>query len=120
MSSSAVASRSNGALPYLSRWSEGWRRYALMLGAVALSALVRWLVDPVVGTRLPFLTFFLAVFTTAWFAGLRPTIGATLLSLLTGVLFFDPPRAYFGLTDPVNQVRYLFFAITGVATGWMG
>jgi two-component system cell cycle sensor histidine kinase/response regulator CckA len=91
-----------------------------MLGAVASSALVRWLLDPVVGTRLTFLTFFLAVFTTAWFAGLRPTIGATLLSLLTGVLFFDSPTAYLGLTDPVNQVRYLFFALTGVATGWMG
>ena len=91
-----------------------------MLGAVALSALVRFLLDPVVGTRLPFLTFFLAVFTTAWFAGLRPTIGATLLSLLSGVLFFDSPSVYLGLTEPVNQVRYLFFAITGVATGWMG
>src|SRR5438874_1475415 len=83
----------SSAVPQLPPWSEGWRRYALMLGAVALSALVRFLVGPMVGTRVPFLTFFLAVFTTAWFAGLRPTIGATLLSLLSGILFFDSPSA---------------------------
>ncbi|HEX3233020.1 MAG TPA: PAS domain S-box protein [Gemmatimonadales bacterium] len=120
MGSSSLESSSRETLPRLPPWSDGWGRYGLMLGVVAVSTLVRFFLDPMVGTRLTFMTFFLAVFTTAWFAGLRPTIGATLLSLLIGVVFFDPPAAHFGLADPVNQVRYLFFSLTGVATGWMG
>ncbi len=70
------------------------RRYGTAALTVALAALVRVLLQPILGYGLPFITFFAAVFLTAWWLGFRPTIFAVALSsIVAGLLFFPPPAS---------------------------
>jgi len=45
------------------------QRYLLALAMVALAAMVRWLLGPVIGTRFPFLLQFLALLWAARYLG---------------------------------------------------
>src|SRR6476661_1238213 len=70
------------------------RRYGTAALAVAVAALVRVLLQPILGYGLPFITFFAAVFLTAWLLGFRPTVFAVALSaIVAGLLFFPPPAS---------------------------
>ncbi len=95
--------------------------YALAVAAVAGATLIRWLLDPVLVDRFPFLACFLAVLLVAWVTSLWPSIVTLVLGVLAGAFFFVPPR--FSLWVNVNDaevvtdfVRYLIVgtAIIGV------
>jgi PAS domain S-box-containing protein len=68
--------------------------YLVAVGAVAAATLVRWLLVPLWGSRLPFLTFFPAVMVAAWYGGLRPGLVATGLATVASLLFFEPVGAF--------------------------
>ena len=53
------------------------------------------LLDPLFGERVPFITFFPALFVVAWWGGFRPTLFATLLSVPVLMYFILPPRYSF-------------------------
>src|SRR4029077_14290157 len=75
------------------RWNlpPGFRRYGGATLAVAVAALIRWLLQPYFGFDLPFITFFAAVFVTAWLFGFGPTLLAVVLSATAALsLFFAP------------------------------
>ena len=48
--------------------------------AVAAACGARFLLDPLLGDGVPFITFFPASFAVAWWGGLRPAVLVTLLS----------------------------------------
>jgi len=66
--------------------------YSLAAGAVVVAAIVRWLLDPLLGDHLTLLTFYLAVAVTAWYGGLRPALLATALGFAAAVAMFVPVR----------------------------
>ncbi len=98
--------------------------YLFAVGAVAVAAVVRWLLGPLFADNLPFLTFYVAVAVTAWYGGLRPALLATAVGFVAGVALFVPTNADFSLRQLwIGQwddwVRYFIvtaaFAIFGEA-----
>jgi signal transduction histidine kinase/CheY-like chemotaxis protein len=85
--------------------------------AVALALVVRLALDPVVGDRLPFLTFALAVAAAAWYGGFGPSLLALVLSLLAAVYFFLSPRYDLAASVPAHQVQVIGYVFLGVSLG---
>jgi PAS domain S-box-containing protein len=71
-----------------------WVSYFVAVAAVALATLIRWMLVPLWGSRLPFITFFPAVMVAAWLGGLGPGLLATALATLSAVWFFEPLGAF--------------------------
>jgi signal transduction histidine kinase len=63
-------------------------RYVVAITAVAISAVLRAFMRPVVETEAPFLLFFAAVMATGWYGGFRPAMLATVLCAVVASLFF--------------------------------
>jgi PAS domain S-box-containing protein len=59
------------------------RRYGLALLAVGLATAIRLALNPILGDRFPFLTFFIAIVVTAWYGSFGPSLLAVCLSWLT-------------------------------------
>jgi len=95
------------------------RRYGTAALAVALAALVRVLLQPILGYALPFITFFAAVFLTAWLLGFRPTVFAVALSaIVTGLLFFPPPASrQEALLTAIGLVLFIAIGVGAAALG---
>jgi PAS domain S-box-containing protein len=67
-------------------------RYAVAVAATALALLGRWLLDPFLGDHTPYITLFAAVAFSAMYAGVGPSILATILGLIGSIYWFVPPR----------------------------
>ena len=67
---------------------DGWQAYAFGAGMVALAVVTRWTLPEGLGSRVPFPTFFLAVFLSAWVGGLRAGLFASVLTILCGIVIF--------------------------------
>ena len=65
-------------------------RYAYALAIFALAVIARVLIDFVVPDRLPFITFFPAVFLAAYYLGRGPGLLVLVLSTLVGTAWVDP------------------------------
>ncbi len=90
--------------------------YFFALVAVAVAAIVRWLLGPLLADHLPYLTFYIAVAVTAWYGGLRPALLAAALGFIAAFAFFVPLSAAPPLREIASAhwddwVRYL--TITG-------
>src|SRR5687767_15961357 len=90
-----------------------------LIGAV-LCVLAAWgsrlLLVPFVGDRVPFITFFPAVFALAWWGGWRPTLLATLLSVPVLTYFVLEPRYSFAIALPEYRAGLAVFVIVALAT----
>jgi PAS domain S-box-containing protein len=89
---------------------------------VTLTATVlRWLLQPFIGFEFPFITYFAAVFVTAWWFGFKPTLLTVLLSaLLTNLLFFSPAGSDGWTGYLLGFVGLALFVGIGVGTAYMG
>jgi len=101
-----------GATPLIAR-----NPYLFAVGAVAVAAVVRWLLGPLLADRLPFLTFYIAVAVTAWYGGLRPALLAIALGFAVALASFVPTNPDFSLRQIVlaqwdDWVRYFIVTIT--------
>ena len=95
------------------------RAYGVALLVVGGAFLVRLALDPVIGDRSPFPTFYVAVAFAAWYGGLGPAAVALLLAYLVGDWFFVPPRHELSILrgqpdDLVGAALYLSVAGTFV------
>jgi len=107
----------------------GWRPYALALAAVALATVVRSAMQPLVGERLFFTTYFPAVGIAAALGGLLPGLAATALATLLAWYLFLPPVFTLDLTKFEALQLSLFLlacgplvavaALLNVAIGWL-
>jgi len=103
------------------RWNlpPGFRRYGGATLAVAVAALIRWLLQPYFGFDLPFITFFAAVFVTAWLLGFGPTLLAVVLSATAALsLFFAPVTSKEDWL--VTIIGLALFVAIGLGTAAMG
>src|SRR3954471_12667078 len=91
---------------------ERLRPYAWAILATLAGVALREVLKPILGTALPFITVFPAVFIAAYFGGLGPTLLATLLSLVAAAYLFIEPRFSLVLSDPVAQVGLALFALS--------
>src|SRR5258705_10712380 len=68
-------------------------RYLVAIGAVALAAAARWLLNPLWGpTQLPYTFFFLGAILVAWWGRLGPALVAIVAGALVGNWLFVEPR----------------------------
>lgn len=86
----------------------------IVLASVALSAGIRFLLEPYLGRSSPFITFFLAVAVASWYGGFWPGLSATVLGLIVGDFFFAVPRHTLSFFDiPENAARSISFLLIG-------
>jgi PAS domain S-box-containing protein len=89
-------------------------RYGIAVFSVALAAVVRLALEPVVGHDVPLMIFVVAVIVASWCGGLGPGLLATALSILIGdYLFLAPRYSIFYYSNPYNLNRVVVFALIG-------
>ncbi len=92
---------------------------AALLGVVAAWG-VRLLLSPILGERLPFITFFPAVFVLAWWNGFWPTCYATILGSIVLAYAILEPTGSFYIETPEYRYGLAVFAAVALAMGWLG
>jgi PAS domain S-box-containing protein len=87
------------------------RGYALALLALLLATLIRWLVDPYLGSDIPFPTYFAAVALVGLYGGVGPAVLTTVAGAFVAHLMFMPPRGTVVLPDVEHWVGLMLFAV---------
>ena len=101
----------------------GWLALGAKVAAlVGLALAARWVVDPLLGDHLPFVTFFVAVAAAAWVGNGRAALLATVLGFLAATYFFVPPRfGFYGDTlttqHAVGLLTYFMVCLAFVGFG---
>ena len=88
--------------------------HAVALVATAVAFLWRLALDSYLGDELPYVTFFVAIVFTTWYAGLAPALTATVLSGLTAAWFFISPRSSLAVADLSQQVGLVTFGVVSL------
>jgi PAS domain S-box-containing protein len=86
-------------------WSGDWNRYAMAVVCAVLGLVLRVPVSAVLGTDVPYITFFPAIVFSTWYGGIAPGIVTTLLSGALAHGFVDGTFP----TDRVTWIRILVF-----------
>jgi PAS domain S-box-containing protein len=94
--------------------------YLLAGAAVLLMAAVRWLLHPILGEQLPFITFIIAVLFAAWLGGLGPALFSTLAGAFLAMVLFIPPLYTLHFVGTMGTVGMLLFGVTGLTAGLLG
>src|SRR5262249_14604849 len=87
--------------------------YLVAVSAVALALLLRQPLWPVMGNRVPFMTFFPAVMLAAYRGGFRPGILATGLASVAASYFLLDPTPSFTVAHPGDILGLALFAASG-------
>jgi len=88
-------------------------KYGVAAVAVSIACSVRFLLDPVLGRRAPYLPFALAVIVAARFGGRKPAFAATALSALGILYFFLEPLHSLAVANPADGVGLALFVVVG-------
>jgi PAS domain S-box-containing protein len=88
--------------------------YAIALAAAAAAVLLRFLLDPWLGDRVPFITLFAAVAVSVWAGGYRAALVTTGLGFLFTDYLFIPPRGTFLMHDTGDRLGLALFLLTAV------
>src|SRR5262245_20153107 len=85
------------------------------VGVVALALVVRVIVDPLLGDRQAFVTFYLAIAAAAWLYGLPAAITAIVVSYLAADWFVVSPRGSFNILHLTSEdaVGVAFYVASG-------
>lgn len=101
------------------RRKQGWR-YAFAIGVAGIAMLLRILLDPLLGTSLPYVTLFAAVALCAYYYGTGPAIVA-IVAGLAGTTFWylapPGPPAIFAKAELAGAIAYLLFSSVIVVLG---
>jgi PAS domain S-box-containing protein len=98
-------------------------RYGIAIAVAVAAILLRFALNPIWGSRLPFILFFPAIMVSGWFGGFWPGIVSTLLCAAAGhVLWMKPPGAWMP-TDSSAVISLLVFVgvgalISGLNEAW--
>jgi two-component system, cell cycle sensor histidine kinase and response regulator CckA len=99
---------------------ERLRPYFWAVLAISVGLTLRALLTPVLGSALPFITLFPAVFIAAYVGGFGPTLLATVLGVLAALyLFIGSPMTLSGI-DAAGRIGAALFVVSGLMTGWLG
>src|SRR5690349_316037 len=98
------------------QWLQGKpQRYAVALGVTALFLGLRGILDPVIGSYVPYLAVVPAVVFSAWFCGLGPSLVAMLVAFLGEQYWFIPPThtlRIYGTPDRAGAIVYFLVSLT--------
>jgi signal transduction histidine kinase len=87
-------------------------RYSVALLVTVVALLLRWLLTPVLGATIPYVTLFPAVAFCSWYCGIGPSILSTLLGLLTANYLFIPPLHSLHIPSKVEFVGLIIFSLS--------
>jgi PAS domain S-box-containing protein len=87
----------------------GLKAYLLAAGCVALAFVLRLVLDPVWGERLPYVSFFLGVLLVARYTGTGPVLATAGAGFFLADWFFIAPRHSLVIQDEANWVSTGFF-----------
>lgn len=90
------------------RWQRH-TRYLLAIATTVLFLLIRWSLNPVLGTSVPYISVFPAIIVCAWYLGAGPSIVCTILSVTGAHYLFHAPRYALGVSGPVEAVQIATF-----------
>lgn len=95
-------------------------RYGCAIVSIALATWVRLLLDPVLGSQIPYPTLLLAVLLTAWYGGVRPALLAVLLGVFSARYFLILPRGSFEFTGADQFLGLVLYLSVGVGIAVVG
>jgi PAS domain S-box-containing protein len=95
-------------------------KYGLTVVAVIAAAVVRGLLDPLLGDNIPYATFFAAVAFAAWLGGLRTGLLATLLGCSIALFLFVPPRFSLVVAPAAHLIGIAMFVAVGILIAFFG
>ena len=95
-------------------------RYGWAVVAIAAAFLLRLSIDPYLGDRLPFATYFFAILAVAWYGGFGPGLVTMLVGGLLSVYAFLPPRGSLVLDNAGDVAATLLYAATGFSIAILG
>jgi PAS domain S-box-containing protein len=84
--------------------------------SILLATLLRMLLQPLLGSNQPYVTYVIAVIFTAWYGGLRPALLALVLGALGAVYFFVSPSNSLGLTGVPNMIGVFLYLTVGITS----
>lgn len=90
-------------------------RYGAAVMLVICTALLRWLLNPILGNYVPFITFYLGVVVSAWIGGVGPGVLSTLLSLGTVWYLYIPDSGSFHISHTAEAGGLVVFFIMSLA-----
>ncbi|MEO8609405.1 MAG: PAS domain S-box protein [Chloroflexota bacterium] len=93
-----------------------FRSYLIAIGGIAIALVVRQWLDPVLGDRLPFGVFFIAVMIIAWWTELKPTLLALVIATLIVFFWFIPPRNSFAISSAADILGWVIFFGVGLGS----
>jgi PAS domain S-box-containing protein len=88
--------------------------YAVALIAVAAAVVVRLLLDPLLGDRIPFLFQFAALVFVAWFGGRGPAFVALVASAVSVAYFHLEPQYSFAVAQIEYQIGLVLYVVVGL------
>ena len=86
--------------------------YGMAIAIFAIATVLRFVLDPFILPPAPFFTYYTAVLFTAFFCGMWPAIFAVVISGVTALYFFVPPRGTFEATPHGVIALVAFFTIS--------
>jgi PAS domain S-box-containing protein len=94
-------------------------RYSVAIGATLAVTLIRWLLDPLLGSDQPLLLFTLGITLAGWWGGLGPGLLATALSLVIGTWAFVEPFYTFHIQSTPDVTRIVLLTLIGIAISFL-
>src|SRR5688500_7735522 len=94
------------------RWAAQAGGYLVAVAATAVVVLLRWLLDPLMGNNLPFVTLFGAVAAAVWYGGYRPALVAVALGYLACNCLFIEPRGTPAVQQPRHFIGLALYLLT--------
>ncbi|MEW4569687.1 PAS domain-containing protein [Tautonia sp. JC769] len=93
--------------------------YLVAMAAIGLSAGVRFLLDPALGPRQPYVTFYPAILFSALFLGPLPAILAVAVSLMIGAFLFVLPELNPMVPGAADVSAIVAFLMTSLIIIWL-
>ncbi|HJQ70671.1 MAG TPA: PAS domain S-box protein [Blastocatellia bacterium] len=94
------------------------KRYGVALLSTALATVLRVGLNPLLGGRTTFITYFLALVITAWYGGLWPALLVVALSSVLSAYLFLPPEGSLAVTDHGALLSLALFIISGASVAF--
>ena len=91
------------------------KTYGVAVLSVALATVLRMALNPLLGGRTTYITYFLALVATAWYGGLGPALVVVALGAMLSAILFLPPEYSLRITDPGALLSLFLFIIAGTA-----
>jgi len=100
----------------LAHWAVA--RYAVAVAVIAAALGLRLMLQPWLGSSVPYLQFFPAILIAAWYGGFGPGVLATALGALIAMYLFLPP-AGLAVSGVGEWLSLSLFAGTGLGIAWI-